>query len=217
MLVDTAGIRRRGRIERGIEKASVLRALRAVGRAEVVLLVLDAAEGITAQDAHIAGYILEEHRSLVIVVNKWDAVDKDSHTMVEYTRTLRQELKFIDYVPMLYISALTRQRVEQVLPTALRVREERHQRLGTGEMNRLLQEAVAAHPPKSGSSKPPRFYYVTQADADPPTFVFFVSDPKAVHFSYLRYLENRIRARYPFEGTPIRLELRGKVQEGKRS
>ncbi|HEY53730.1 MAG TPA: ribosome biogenesis GTPase Der [Caldilineae bacterium] len=214
ILVDTAGIRRKGRIERGIEKYSVMRALRAVGRAEVALLVLDATEGVTAQDAHIGGYILEEHRSLIIVVNKWDAIAKDTHTMAAYSRELRQEMKFLDYVPVLYVSALTRQRVNQVIPTALRVRAERHVRISTGDLNRLLQEAVLAHPPKTFRGRVARFYYATQAEADPPTFVFFVNEPKAVHFTYLRYLENRIRERYPFEGTPIRLQLRGKVREG---
>ena len=215
MVVDTAGIRRRGRIERGIEKYSVMRALRAIGRAEVVLLVLDATEGVTAQDAHIGGYILEENRSLIIVVNKWDAIEKDSHTMAEYTRRLRQEMKFLDYVPVLYVSALTRQRIDQIIPTALRVRAERHVRIPTSELNRLLQEAVAKNPPKAVRGRKARFYYVTQAEADPPTFIFFVNDPKAVHFTYQRYLENRIRERYPFEGTPIRLVFRGKEKEKK--
>ena len=211
ILVDTAGIRRKGRIERGIEKYSVMRALRAVGRAEVALLVLDASEGgVTAQDAHIGGYILEEHRSLIIVVNKWDAIEKDTHTMAAYNRDLRQEMKFLDYVPVLYVSALTRQRVNQIIPTALRVRAERHIRIPTGDLNRLLQDALVAHPPKTFRGKLARFYYATQAVTDPPTFVFFVNESKAVHFTYLRYLENRIRERYPFEGTPIRLELRGK-------
>lgn len=217
ILVDTAGIRRKGRIERGIEKYSVMRALRAVGRAEVALLVIDATEGVTAQDAHIGGYILEQHRSLIIVVNKWDAIKKDTHTMAEYSRELRQEMKFLNYVPVLYISALTRQRVNQVLPTALRVRDERHARIPTGDLNRLLQDAIAAHPPKTFRGRLARFYYATQADADPPTFVFFVNDPETVHFTYIRYLENRIRERYAFEGTPIRLQLRGKAREGVRT
>ncbi len=188
-----------------------MRALRAVGRAEVALLVLDASEGgVRAQDAHIGGYILEEHRSLIIVVNKWDAIAKDTHTMAAYNRDLRQEMKFLDYVPVLYVSALTRQRVNQIIPTALRVRAERHIRISTGNLNRLLQDALVTHPPKTFRGRLARFYYVTQAVTDPPTFVFFVNDPKTVHFTYLRYLENRIRERYPFEGTPIRLQLRGK-------
>ena len=210
ILVDSAGIRRRGRIERGIERYSVMRALRAIGRADVALLVLDATQGVTAQDAHIGGYILEEGRSLIIVVNKWDAIEKDTHTMAAYNKALRQELKFLDYVPVLYLSALTRQRVNQVLPTALRVKEEREMRLPTGELNRLLQDAITQAPPKTFKGRQARFYYVTQADVNPPTFVFFVNDPRAVHFTYMRYLENKIRERYPYEGTPIRLKLKGK-------
>ncbi len=210
ILVDSAGIRRRGRIERGVEKYSVMRALRAIGRSDVVLLVLDATEGVTAQDAHIGGYILEEGRSLIIVVNKWDAIEKDTHTMAEYNRKLREELKFLDYVPVLYVSALTRQRVNQIIPAALRVKEQREMRISTGELNRLLQDAVAANPPKAFKGRQARFYYVTQASNDPPTFVFFVNDPRAVHFTYERYLENRLRERFPFEGTPIRLKFRGK-------
>lgn len=214
-LVDTAGIRRRGHIDAGAEKYSVLRALRAIGRADVVLLVLDALDGVTAQDAHVAGYILEERKSLIIVVNKWDAVEKDSHTMAAYQRQLREELKFLDFVPVLFISALTRQRVQQVIPTALRVREARYQRLGTSELNRLLQDAVVASPPKAVKGRQARFYYATQTGIDPPTFVFFVNNVEAVHFSYLRYLENQIRRQFPFEGTPLRLELRGKPARGK--
>lgn len=210
VLVDTAGIRRRGHIDAGAEKYSVLRALKAIGRADVVLLMLDAVDGVTAQDTHVAGYILEERKSLIIVVNKWDAVEKDSHTMAVYERDLRKELKFLDYVPVLYISALTRQRVQQVIPTALRVRAARYQRLGTSELNRMLQDAFVANPPKGVKGRQARFYYATQAAIDPPTFVFFVNDVEAVHFSYLRYLENCIRRRFPFEGTPLRLEVRGK-------
>ncbi|HIQ11309.1 MAG TPA: ribosome biogenesis GTPase Der [Caldilineales bacterium] len=213
ILVDSAGIRRRGRIERGIEKYSVMRALRAIGRSDVVLLVLDATEGVTAQDAHIGGYILEEGRSLIIVVNKWDAIEKDTHTMAEYNRRLREELKFLDYVPALYVSALTRQRVNQIIPAALRVKAQRETRIPTGELNRLLQDAMAANPPKAFKGRQARFYYITQADIDPPTFVFFVNDPRAVHFTYERYLENRIRERFPFEGTPIRLKFKGKERK----
>ncbi len=210
ILVDTAGIRRPGKVEPGIEKYSVMRALKAIGRAEVVVLVLDATQGVAAQDAHIGGYILEELRSLIIVVNKWDAIAKDSHTMAAYAKKLREDLKFLEYVPVLFVSALTRQRIDQILPTALRVQRQRRLRLSTADLNRLLQEAMAANPPKTFGGRRARFYYATQAETDPPTFVFFVNDPKAVHFSYLRFLENRIRERFPFEGTPIRLELRGR-------
>lgn len=207
-LIDTAGIRRRGRIEQGVEKWSVLRALRAIQRADVALLVIDAAEGLSAQDAHIAGMILDEQTSVVVVVNKWDAVEKDSHTMVEYTRWIRTELNFLDYVPVLFVSALTGQRVGQVLQTALRVQEERLVRISTSHINRLVREAVERHYPRSKTGRRLKIYYVSQVAVDPPTFVFHVNDPELVHFSYERYLENQIRAQYPFTGTPIRLSFR---------
>ncbi len=205
VLIDTAGIRRRGKIERGLEYYSVLRALRAIGRADVVLLLVDATEGVTDQDAHIAGYVLEEHKSVVVIVNKWDAVDKDSHTMSAYTEYVRRELKFMDYVPVLFISALTGRRVHKVIPTALEVEAERHVRLTTHELNKLVQDALFRHSPPSIRGRRLKVYFVTQEKKPPPTFVFFVNDPKLVHFSYERYLENRIREAYPFRGTPIRL------------
>ncbi len=217
VLIDTAGIRRRGRIEHGAaEQYSVLRALRAIERADVVLLLIDATEGVTAQDAHIAGYAIDQARSIVLVVNKWDAVEKDSSTMVAYTRALREAFDFMDYAPVLFISAKTRQRVNQVLPTALRVYHERAARITTGELNRLIQEAIVRHPPPPKGGRPLRFFYVTQASSEPPTFVLFVNDPEMVHFSYLRYIENTIRERYPFEGTPIRLEVRARGRGGRR-
>ena len=208
VLIDTAGIRRRGRIEPGVEKYSVLRALRAIDRADVVLLLIDATEGVTAQDAHIAGYILEEAKGVMVVVNKWDLVRKDAHTREEYTRRIRTSLRFLDYVPILFISALTGQGVGRVLPTALRVREERLVRIPTAELNRIVQDAVARHAPPSKAGKRLKFYYATQASVDPPTFVFFVNDPELVHFSYERYLENRIREHYSFLGTPLKLSFR---------
>jgi len=207
-LIDTAGIRRRGRIEPGVEKYSVLRTLRAIERCDVALLMLDATTGITAQDAHIAGYILEANKSVVVLVNKWDAVNKDSQTMQEYTQRIRQELNFMDYVPILFISAKTGQRVDQVLPLALRVQEERLARLPTAQLNRILQAAQDAHTPTSRSGKSLRIYYGTQVRSDPPTFLIYVNDPKLAHFTYLRYLENCIRREYPFTGTPIRLVLK---------
>jgi GTP-binding protein len=208
VLIDTAGIRKRGRIQRVVEKYSVLRALRAIDRADVVLLLVDALEGATAQDAHIAGYILEEAKSVVVVVNKWDLVEKDAYTMQTYIDHVYTVLRFLDYVPALFVSALTGQRVDQVLPAALRVQEERFIRIPTAELNRVLQEAVARHAPPSKAGKRLKFYYVTQATIDPPTFLFFVNDPRLVHFSYERYLENRLREHYGFLGTPLRLSFR---------
>jgi len=207
-LIDTAGIRRRGKIEPGVEKYSALRALRAIKRADVALLLIDATDGVTAQDQHVAGFVLEEWASVVVVVNKWDAIEKDSHTMVLYTQMVRSQLRFMDYVPVLYISALTGQRVNQVLPMALEVHEARFERIPTSELNRLVRDAVARHAPPSKAGKRLRIYYATQAAVDPPVFVLFVNDPRLVHFSYERYLENAIRELYPFPGTPLVLRFR---------
>jgi GTP-binding protein len=207
-LIDTAGLRRRGKIEPGIEKFSSLRALRAIKRADVALLLIDALDGVTSQDQHVAGFVLEERASVVVLVNKWDAVEKDTHTMALYTQMVRSQLRFMDYVPVLYISALTGQRIERVLPLALEVHDARFERIPTGELNRILRDAVARHAPPSRAGKRLRFYYVTQAAVDPPVFVFFVNDPRLVHFSYERYLENAIRELYAFPGTPLVLRFR---------
>lgn len=214
VLIDTAGIRRRGKIETGVEKYSFLRSLKAISRADVCLLLVDAGEMVTAQDAHIAGYIIEEAKSVVVIVNKWDTVDKDTQTMDEFAARIRAELKFLAYVPLLFISAKTGQRVPQVLPLALQVQEERLRRIPTGEINRLLREAVAKNPPKGGQRQRLKFYYATQAGVDPPTFVFFVNDRQLIHFSYERYLENTLRERYGFLGTPLRLVFRSRGEKG---
>lgn len=213
LLVDTAGIRRRGRVEQGIEQYSVLRSMRSIDRADVALLLIDALEGVTAQDTHIAGHILEAQKSVVVVVNKWDALEKDSNTMNEFAAKVREELDFMDYVPVLFISAKTHQRIHQVLPTALRVVEARRQRLSTSEVNDVLRAAYDAIQVPSRQGKPLRVYYGTQVGNEPPTFVIFVNDVEIVHFSYERYLENRIRAYYPFEGTPIKLIFRARRNE----
>jgi GTP-binding protein len=203
-LIDTAGIRRRGKVEPGVEKYSVIRSMRAIERADVVLLLIDATTHITNQDAHIAGYILEEWKSAVVVVNKWDAVEKDTYTMDEYKAKIQADLNFMDYVPILFISALTGQRVNTVLPIALQVQEERLARLATSEINRILRDAVTRHPPPSQSGRHLKILYGTQVRSDPPTFMIFVNDPKLVHFTYKRFLENQFRAAYGFIGTPIR-------------
>ena len=208
ILIDTAGIRRRGKVEQGIEQYSVLRSMRSIDRADVALLLIDAVDGVTAQDAHVAGYVLDRMKGVVVVVNKWDALEKDTNTMHEYTKRVREELKFLDYVPVIYISAKTGQRIHQVLPTALVVAQARKHRLGTGELNQLIRAAYEKISPPSKSGRPLRIYYATQAEAEPPTFILFVNDPDLVHFSYERYLENRIREHYPFSGTPIRLVFR---------
>jgi GTPase len=212
-LIDTAGIRRRGSVEPGIEKYSVLRSTRSIDRADVVLLLIDAVEGVTAQDTHIAGYVLEKYKSVVVIVNKWDALEKDEHTMVEYSKKVREDLKFLDYVPLLFISAKTGQRVHQVLPTALQVVEARRHRISTSDLNNLIREAYDATSPPSKQGRNLRIYYATQVGNDPPSFAIFVNDPEIIHFSYERFLENRIRAHYPFLGTPLRLFFRSNPQE----
>jgi GTP-binding protein len=207
-LIDTAGIRRRGRIDPGVEKYSVIRSLRAIERADVALLVIDATSGITAQDAHIAGFILEAWKSTVVLVNKWDAIPKDTYTMEQFTTKVRQELNFMDYVPILYISAKTGQRVDQVMPLALQVQEERLARLTTSQLNRILQNSQDAHQATSRTGKSFRIYYGTQVRNDPPTFLLYVNDPSLAHFTYIRYLENQLRKEYSFIGTPVRLVMK---------
>jgi GTP-binding protein len=213
LLIDTAGIRRRGRVDQGIESYGVLRAMKAIARADVVLLLLDAQDLVTAQDAHVAGYILEEMRSIVVLVNKWDLVEKDTYTMDAFTKQIRADLKFLDYVPVLFISALTGQRVQKVLPLAFQINQERTKRIPTGELNRLVEDATIRHSPPHKAGKRLRFYYATQASVDPPTFVFFVNDTRLVHFSYRRYLENQIRQHYSYLGTPLKLVFRSRGKE----
>lgn len=204
-LIDTAGIRRRGKIERGVEKYAVLRSMRSIEKADVALLVIDAIEGISVQDAHIAGYILEEWKSVVVVVNKWDAIEKDTYTMQKMTERIRRELNFMDYVPILFISAKTNQRVNQVLPTALQVQEERVARIPTSALNEIIHQAQDEHHATSKTGRSLSIYYATQVRSDPPTFMLYCNDPKLAHFTYTRYLMNRIRVRFGFVGTPIRI------------
>jgi GTP-binding protein len=204
-LIDTAGLRKRGSIEPGVEKFSSIRTLKAIERADVCLLVIDGLEGITAQDAHIAGYIQESYKSAVIIVNKWDAVEKDSFTMEMLTKNVRSALNFISYAPLLFISAKVGTRVGEVLPMALRVGEERHTKLSTSQLNKILGEAQDKQPPPTRSGRQLKIYYGTQVRGDPPTFLVYVNDWKLVHFTYERYLENQIRAVHSFLGTPIRL------------
>ena len=209
-LIDTAGIRRRGKIEHGVEQYSVLRAFKSIERADVALLMIDATTGITAQDAHIAGYILDEWKSCVVLVNKWDAIEKNTETMDEYTTRIRHELNFMDYVPILFISAKTGQRIEQVLPMALQVQEERLARLTTSTINEIIHKAQDAHPHPTHAGRALKMYYGTQVRSDPPTFLIYVNEPKLMHFTYIRYLENQIRERHNFLGTPIRIVTKGR-------
>jgi len=203
LLIDTAGIRRRGRLGVGVERYSVIRALRAINRSDVVVLVTDASELLTAQDMHIAGYIQEAARGVVLVVNKWDLVQGGS--TADCDRYIRSQLKFMNYAPILYTSAKFGHGVDRVMPRVGEVYRERLKRLTTAVVNSVVQQAVAAHSlPRSGS-KQLKILYATQAEVSPPTFVFFVNDASLIHFSYRRYLENKLRQSFGFAGTPFRL------------
>ena len=209
-LIDTAGIRRRGHIDEGIEKFALLRTVRAIERADAAILITDATEGITAQDLHIAGYALEAYIGLVLAVNKWDLVARSPETTAAVESEIAREFQFAPWMDHRLVSAKTGRGVEEALSAAVAIVDERKKRVPTADLHRLLTEAVAAHPPPSDrNGKEIRFHHVTQAKGPAPTFVFFVDRPAAVHFSYTRYLENRIRERYSFHGTPIKIELRG--------
>jgi GTP-binding protein len=214
ILIDTAGIRRRGKVASGpaAEKYSTLRALRALSRADVAVLVIDAVEGLTAQDAHVAGYVVEEGKGLVIAVNKWDLLtEKTDRTFDQYVEWIRNEVPFLDFAPILSISAKTGQRVGRVLEAAVDIWAERRRRIGTGELNRMLTASTERTPPPPVRGRRPKLFYATQAAVAPPTFVFFASDASAVHFSYRRYLENRLRETFGFDGTPIKLVFRDRA------
>lgn len=211
VLIDTAGMRKKAKIEdESIERYSVVRSLSAVERADVVLMVLDAVDRVTEQDKKIAGYAHEAGKSLIIVVNKWDLVEKDSKTTLEYTQEIRNELAFMQYAPVLFISALTKQRVHRVLELVNYVAEQRSMRIATNVLNQVISDAVSINPTPSDKGKRLKIYYATQSGVNPPTIVFFVNDPEVMHFSYLRFLENKLRESFGFEGSPLRLVVRGK-------
>jgi GTP-binding protein len=212
-LIDTAGIRRRGKIDRGVEQYSVLRSFKAIERADVALLIIDATTGITSQDSHIAGFILEAWKSCVVLVNKWDSVPNDRTAMEAQTRRIRSDLNFVDYVPLLFISAKTGERVHEVLPLALQVQEERLVRLTTSSINKVLIEAQDLQPPPTRAGRQLKIFYGTQVRSDPPTFMIYVNDPGSLHFTYRRYLENRLREQYGYLGTPIRLVVKGRREK----
>src|SRR5258706_1481386 len=209
-LIDTAGIRRRGKIEQGVEQYSVLRSFKSIERADVALLMIDATTGITSQDAHIAGFILDEWKSCVVLVNKWDALEKTNETMDEFTAKIQRDLNFMDYVPILFISCKTGQRVDQVMPMALGVQEERLARLTTSKLNEIIHKAQDAHPHPTHAGRALKMFYGTQVRSDPPTFMIYVNEPKLMHFTYLRYLENQIRAGYGLLWTAIRIVTKGR-------
>jgi len=211
VLIDTAGIKKRGKVASGsaAERYSTLRSLRAISRADVAVLLIDGVDGLTAQDAHIAGYVVEEGKGLVVAVNKWDAVeDKKGSTFDQYVEWIRHEAPFLDFAPVVSISAKTGQRVHRVLELAVDVWAERRKRVPTGELNRILTSASDRQQPPIVKGKRPKLFYATQASVAPPTFVFFAREAGSVHFSYQRYLENRLRDVFGFLGTPIRLVFR---------
>jgi len=207
-LIDTAGIRRRGRVLPGVEKYSVLRAVRAIERADVALLLIDAPEGVTAQDAHIAGIILEKWKSCLLLINKWDAVPAKARSQPAFAEQTRAQLKFLDFVPVCFISALHGTGVAAILPLALQVQQERLRKIPTVQLIQILESAQQAHAPPSKVGVRLRFFTAAQVQTDPPSFLFHVNDPELVHFSYARHLENRIRKEFSFLGTPIRLTFR---------
>jgi len=211
VLIDTAGIRRRGKVASGpaAERYSTLRALKAISRADVAVLVIDAVDGLTAQDAHVAGFVVEEGKGLVLAVNKWDLVEeKTDRTFDEYVAAIRSEVPFLDFAPVVSISAKTGQRVDRVLETAVDIWGERRKRVPTAELNRIVSAASERVAPPAVKGRRPKLFYATQVSVAPPTFVFFANNASAVHFSYRRYLENRLRETFGFDGTPIRLVFR---------
>ncbi len=227
-LIDTAGIRRRGRVGPGVEKYSVLRSTRAIERCDIALMVIDASEGLAAQDTHIAGTIHDQAKGVIVVVNKWDLAqeqrraeregqypdpDDEIKSAEEYRKILEEGLKFIPYAPVIFASAKTGYHVKAILETALDIAEMRYLRVPTSRLNELVREAVRRHDPTTLLHKPLKIYYATQTRVNPPTFVFFVNDPQAVHFSYERYLENRLREAFSFRGTAIRLYFRPRSRE----
>ena len=209
-LIDTAGMRKKSKIYENVERFSVLRALRAVDRSDVVMMVLDAVEGVTEQDQRIAGYAHEKGRGIVLVVNKWDLVEKDSKTADQMAKKIKDDLIFVTYAPIVFVSALTGQRISRLLEVVDYVSEQQNLRLQTSSINDLLQEAMRMNPPPNTAGRRLKIYYVSQVAVKPPVFVFFVNDPELAHFSYIRYLENQIRATYGFEGTPIKLTFRAR-------
>jgi GTP-binding protein len=227
VLIDTAGIRRRGKVGPGVEKFSVLRSTRAIERCDVALLLVDASEGLAAQDTHIAGEILEQAKGVIIVINKWDLAQAQRRAEREgdyphpndeiesaegYQRLIAEGLKFIPYAPIVFASALTGYHVQSLLDTALHITEMRYLRIPTARLNEVVQEAVRHHSPPVVRNKPLKIYYATQTQVNPPTFVFFVNDPTAVHFSYERYLENRLRDTFGFKGTAIRMFFKARTK-----
>lgn len=212
-IIDTAGMRRRGKIAETTERYSVARALRAVDRSDIVLMVIDAQEGVTEQDQKIVGYAHESGKGLIVVVNKWDLVEKDNNTMKEFETGLKEQLAFMPYAYVVYVSALTGQRVGKILEYVDLVHEEQNRKIISSRLNEVLMEATLLNPTPSDKGKKLKIFYATQVGVKPPTFVFFVNDPELMHFSYLRYLENQLRENFGFKGTPLNLKVRGRKEK----
>ena len=208
LLIDTAGIRRKGRISRQLEKYSVVEALKSIDRCDVAIILIDAKEGITEQDAKIAGLAHDKGRASVLVVNKWDLIEKDSYTIYKYTEDIRYNLKFIRYAPIIFVSALTGQRALKIIDLVDRVAEQYQRRVPTSELNRVFEEIILSNPPPMYRNKELKLYYITQVSIKPPAFVIFVNYPEGIHFSYERYIMNKIRENFEFDGTPIRVFFR---------
>ncbi|WP_449600979.1 ribosome biogenesis GTPase Der [Paenibacillus sp. Marseille-Q9583] len=212
VLIDTAGMRKKGKVYENIEKYSVMRAMRAIERADVVLVVINGEEGIIDQDKHIAGYAHEAGKASIFVVNKWDAIEKDDKTMQNFESKIRDHFLFMSYAPVVFLSALTKQRLQKLLPVVQLVSQQHALRITTHLVNDVVSDAIAINPPPTDKGRRLRINYVTQVAVKPPTIVVFVNDPSLMHFSYERYLENKIRAAFNFEGTPIRLFTRRKSE-----
>lgn len=210
VLIDTAGLRRKNKIYDDIERYSIVRAVAAVERADVCLILIDAVQGITEQDAKIAGLAHNRGKAAVILVNKWDAIKKDNNTVKKFENDIKQTLSFMTYAPILYISALEGQRVGQIMESVIMVSNEHCKRITTGLLNELISEAVLLNQPPSDKGRRLKIYYATQASVKPPTFILFVNDKSILHFSYVRYLENQIRSSFGFIGTPIKFLIREK-------
>lgn len=213
VIVDTAGIRKRGKVYESVEKYSVLRAMTAIERCDVALFLVDAEAGIREQDKHVAGYATEAGKPVVIVVNKWDAIEKDDHTMAAFTEKIRAEFAYLSWAPVVYVSAKTHQRVDTILPVVDRVCENASRRIPTNILNEVIADTQITNPAPARNGKRFRVYYATQVSAQPPSFVLSCNDPKLMHFSYQRFLENSLRQAFDFEGTPIRIIVRKKVSE----
>ena len=208
VFIDTAGIRRRSKVDESVEKYSVLRAFMAVDRADVAVVMIDATQGFTEQDSKVAGYAHEQGKACLIAVNKWDLIEKDTHTMQSFRKKLEQDFSFVSYAPILFISAKTGQRVDKLYETIVKVYANNSRRISTGVLNDILASATARVQPPTDKGKRLKIYYMTQASSNPPHFVCFVNDAELFHFSYQRYLENQIRDAYDLEGTPVRLSVR---------